>query len=153
MKEIVLLDSGPLSKYSNPKSGKNNDLCKQRVNDLLAKGVEVKVPEVADYELRRQLKLNKLLTQNTKGLERLDAVIRALGLVTLTSRAIDMATDLWAAVRKKQGKSDEGIDADVLIAAQAILEAEHGDSVKVATTNKKHFDGIVPFLDWTNLGK
>ena len=49
MSEIVLLDSAPLGMLSNPKSTAENDECRAWLARLLARGVKVGLPEVADY--------------------------------------------------------------------------------------------------------
>ena len=52
---IVLLDSGPLGLVTNPRATPENQRCKQWLVALLASGVRVLVPEIADYEIRREL--------------------------------------------------------------------------------------------------
>jgi hypothetical protein len=55
MSMIVLLDAGPLGMITNPKSSSENEACKNWLASLAYKGVEVIIPEIADYEVRREL--------------------------------------------------------------------------------------------------
>jgi hypothetical protein len=50
MSVIVLLDAGPLGMITNPKSSPENEACKTWLAGLAYKGVEVMIPEIADYE-------------------------------------------------------------------------------------------------------
>jgi len=55
MSLIVLLDAGPLGMITNPKSSPENEACKNLLAALAYSGVEIVVPEIADYEVRREL--------------------------------------------------------------------------------------------------
>src|SRR5580658_9420658 len=74
MSEIVLLDSAPLGMLSNPKSTPENDDCRAWLARLLARGVKVGLPEIADYEVRREL----LRADKTARMARLDSLKQAL---------------------------------------------------------------------------
>jgi hypothetical protein len=67
---IVLLDAGPLGTITNPKSSPENEACKDWLAALVSSGVEVVIPEIADYEVCREL----LRAGKDKGLGRLDAL-------------------------------------------------------------------------------
>jgi hypothetical protein len=74
------------------------------------------VPEIADYEVRREL----LWAKKMRGLARLDALVSHLEYLPLTTAAMREAADLWAQARQ-QGQptaSDKAIDADVILAAR-----------------------------------
>ena len=49
MSKIVLLDAGPLGMITNPKSSSENEACKNWLASLVYQGVEVIIPEIADY--------------------------------------------------------------------------------------------------------
>jgi len=51
----IFLDTGPLGTVSNPKSSPDGDACKAWLERLVARGARVVVPEIADYEVRREL--------------------------------------------------------------------------------------------------
>ncbi len=53
--EVVLLDSGPLGLVSHPNAQRVNAEATQWLDVLLSAGVSVLVPEIADYEVRREL--------------------------------------------------------------------------------------------------
>ncbi len=55
MREFVLLDSGPLGHASRRRGTLLGDQCRRWLDDLLARGVDIIVPEIADYEVRREL--------------------------------------------------------------------------------------------------
>ena len=55
MSTIVLLDAGPLGMITNPKSSPENEACKDWVTKLASRGVDIVIPEIADYEVRREL--------------------------------------------------------------------------------------------------
>ena len=49
---IVLLDAGPLGMISNPRASIANRECHQWMESLVVKGMQVGVPEIADYAFR-----------------------------------------------------------------------------------------------------
>ena len=53
--EVVLLDSGPLGLISHPNAEKVNAEAVEWVGALLSAGVSILIPEIADYEVRREL--------------------------------------------------------------------------------------------------
>ena len=55
MSRIVLLDAGPLGLVTNPQRSQQSTACAQWLQGLIAGGVQVYVPEIADYEVRREL--------------------------------------------------------------------------------------------------
>ncbi len=74
------------------------------------------------------------------GLRRLDSLRKDLGFLPITSTAMLKAAELWSMVRKK-GKptaADNELDADVILAAQAMtVHTSHSVTV-IATCNVKH---------------
>jgi hypothetical protein len=84
------------------------------------KGVQIVVPEVADYEVRRGLVLENL----SAGLKRLNAFTAIATYVAIDTNAMRKAADLWAMVRRLKPPQptapDEELDCDAVLAAQAI---------------------------------
>ncbi len=83
----------PLGLLTNPRGRSKPDRCRQWVKDLAAAGVRVFVPEIADYEVRRKL----IHIRATAGVRRLDQVKATLDYAPLTTDAMLLAADLWAA--------------------------------------------------------
>jgi hypothetical protein len=52
---VVLLDAGPIGLLTNPKHSPANDACARWLQTLANANVRIIVPEIADYEVRREL--------------------------------------------------------------------------------------------------
>lgn len=89
---IVLLDSGPLGRITNPRGTPVNAQCRQWLVSLLTSGIRALVPEIADYEIRREL----LRAGKTIGLAELDRAHIMLGYVPVTTAAMRQAAEFWA---------------------------------------------------------
>jgi predicted nucleic acid-binding protein len=150
MSDIVLLDSAPLGMLSSPKSTPENEECRAWLAGLLARGVKVGVPEVADYEVRREL----LRADKLAGVARLDSLQQTLTYLPISTPLMRMAAEFWASARKrgKQSADDAALDGDVLIAAQAVLLMDDGDNVVVATSNVRHLSLFAPAKLWREIG-
>lgn len=147
MSRVVLLDAGVLGLVTNPKRSEQSRACAEWLQHLVAVGTRVIVPEIADYEVRREL----LRAKKMKGLARLDALVSHLEYLPLTTAAMREAAELWAQARQ-QGQptaSDKAIDADVILAAQA--KTLGVADVVVATTNVGHLSRFVPAALWQEI--
>ena len=71
---VVLLDAGPLGLATNPKNSPQASQCTQWLQSVVSSRARVIVPEIADYEVRREL----LRANKQRGLERLDELIGLL---------------------------------------------------------------------------
>lgn len=78
---IVLLDSGPLGLVTNPRASTESQQCKHWLVDLLSQGVRILVPEIADYEVRREL----LRAGKVRGIAHLDQLKATMGYVPITT--------------------------------------------------------------------
>jgi len=143
---IVLLDAGPLGIVTNPKATPQNQACTEWLKALLAKGARVCIPEIADYEVRREL----LRANKSDGVRRLDELKNALTYLPLTTPIMLRAAEFWAQVRQQhQPTADKkALDADVILAAQAVSIANPSDTVIVATTNVGHLARLVTAYMW-----
>ncbi len=111
-----------------------------------ATGATVVIPEIAHYEVRREL----LRIRAVGSLRRLDdALDPSSGLrhLALSTNAILMAAEFWASLRQTgiPTASPDALDADAILAGQAALAGQPGDTVTIATTNLAHlnrFPGI-----------
>jgi predicted nucleic acid-binding protein len=114
-------------------------------------GAEVVVPEIIDYELRREL----IRADKKESVARLDAFIsdRLVRFLPIDSAAMRLAADLWAQVRR-QGKPtapDNALDIDVILAAQALNYGGVALHFVVATGNVGHLSRFVPADLWQNI--
>ena len=138
---IVLLDAGPLGRVSNPNASPANRECYEWMESLVSKGAEVCLPEIADYEVRREL----LRARKLKGIARLDILKNAVSYLPLTTAIMLKAAELWAECR--QGglptADSKALDCDVILAAQAI-----GVNGIVATDNVGHLARFVTAKTW-----
>ena len=147
MTQAVLLDSGPLGLVTNPKRSPQSVACAQWVQSLVSIGTRVILPEIADYEVRREL----LRANKKQGLARLDALARLLEYLPLTTVAMRQAALYWAQARQ-QGQptaGDKTLDGDMILAAQATtLEVSE---VIIATTNVGHLSRFAPAALWQDI--
>jgi hypothetical protein len=145
---IVLLDAGPLGMITNPRSSPENEECRDWLAALVFKGVEVVVPEIADYEVRREL----LRADKTMGLARLDALKGLLAYAPITTPVMVRAAGFWAAARKqgRQSAGDASLDADMILVAQATELSVRSPAI-VATTNVRHLAVFSPARLWREI--
>lgn len=109
----------------------------------------MRVPEIADYEVRREL----LRADKVKGIQRLDLLKHEIGYLPITTEVMLKAAELWVEARK-QGKptaDDKALDADVILAAQAIAVSKEEYSVTVATSNVGHLGRFVQAARWEEI--
>jgi len=89
------------------------------------------LPEIVDYEIRRELlRANKL-----SGLSKSEILY-----LPITTEIMLKAAELWAKARQ-QGKptaDNQALDGDVILASQALTLKNLGYEVIIATSNKKH---------------
>ena len=149
MDRVVVLDAGPLGLISNPRQTPLSYACSRWSQELVLAGVAITVPEIADYEVRRELlRANKRL-----GLSRLDAVIRVLDYRPIDTAAMRRAASFWAQARQ-QGQptaAPAALDADVSLAGQVAGLMAEGNNVVVATTNVRHLARYVPASRWQDI--
>ena len=149
MSMVILLDAGPLGLITNPRASQEARACNQWLESLVLKEIQVKIPEIADYEVRREL----LRADKFKGIERLNDLQRYLDYVPLTTQTILKAAQFWAQVRK-QGMptaDDKALDGDVILAAQATPIQDEGHEVIIATTNVGHLSRLAQAKTWRDI--
>jgi predicted nucleic acid-binding protein len=143
----ILLDTGPLGLVTNPKPSSQSLDCARWLQAMVGRGCRVLVPEIADYELRREL----IRANKQQGLGRLDGLAEMLEYLPLTTAAMRQAAMLWAQARQ-QGQPTAGdrmIDGDVILAAQAL--AIGVDDCVIATTNVGHLSRYCSADLWQNI--
>jgi len=136
----VFLDTGVLGMVTQePGVNPVSDACRAWASAITAQGVYVFVPEVADYELRREF----LLMGNADAVTRLDAYAQQEPnrYLSISTPAMREAARLWADLRKRgiPTAARQSLDGDALIAAQVFRWCEREQIptslVAVATTN------------------
>ena len=146
MARLILLDSGPLGLIVRAPSKPQVVRCLAWLKTILATGAIVIIPEIAHYEVRREL----LRIRAVGSLRRLDYALdpsSGFDHLTLTTDAIIKAAEFWAFLRQSgiPTASPDALDADAILAGQAALAGQPGDTVTIATTNLAHlnrFPGI-----------
>lgn len=141
MTDILLLDAGVLGQASHPR---RNPEFAQWFDRLLTTDTEVVIPEIADYEVRREL----LRAERSVGIQRLDQLKVALRYLPITTPVMLRAAQLWAEARKRGRPTADPkeLDCDVVLAAQA-LEVE----AVVVTDNIGHLSLFVEAKSWQDL--
>jgi predicted nucleic acid-binding protein len=134
---------------SNPNGKPGNARCLHWAQSLAAAGHRVIIPEIADYEVRREL----LRLGKTRGLARLDVVKRVFYYAPLTTDVMLKAAELWADARRRgmPTAAPDALDGDAILAAQALMAGGPGDAVIVATTNVGHLGRFVDARIWDQI--
>jgi predicted nucleic acid-binding protein len=151
MARIILLDSTPLGLLCRRRGHMPGDACQRWLDSIKLAGIIVTIPEIADYEVRRELIRLGALTL----LGRLDNLAADSLYDPITMPIMRKAAEFWADLRRHglPTAGDESLDADAILAAQAALIGGQRDTVTVATSNLRHlarFPGI-DARDWTSI--
>jgi predicted nucleic acid-binding protein len=139
----IILDAGPLGRIAHPRP---NPQIAEWYKRIVSSGCEVFVPEIADYEVRRNL----LLARLEPSVERLDELKQELTYLPLSTTQMLKAAELWAESWKKgQPTCDpKELDCDVILVAQALSVSVEAI---VATENIKHIARFVHARHWKDI--
>jgi predicted nucleic acid-binding protein len=142
-----MLDATPLGILAHPRNPPHVAACRQWLAALTAAGRRVLVPEIADYEVRREL----LRIGSQNALINLDQLAAQLEYLPLSTAAMRRAAVLWAQARSagQPTAPSPSIDADVILAARALTLSV--SQVVVATGNVDHLARFVPAELWQNI--
>ncbi|HKG25589.1 MAG TPA: type II toxin-antitoxin system VapC family toxin [Thermomicrobiales bacterium] len=145
---MVVLDTGPLGLLTFPQSEPEAVRRDRWLQSILDRGIAVAIPEIADFELRREL----VRMRRTTAVRRLDDLARADGIVfvPIRSDAMRLAAAYWATARQ-QGRptaDPHALDGDVILAAQARMLGYLDEDFVVATVNIRHLNQFVPAAEW-----
>lgn len=149
MTKHIVLDSSPLGLLSNPNATAALLAISQWSRDCIVAGHKLYIPEVIDYELRRELPRAKKI----KGIAKLDNLKAAFNYLPLTTASMLRAADLWANARQHGISTGDPkkLDIDVILAAQALtLSVPQGDII-IATSNVSHLSRFVSADTWMNI--
>jgi predicted nucleic acid-binding protein len=123
--------------------------CKAWLKQLDVRGFVVYVPEIADYELRREL----LRMKSAASIKRLDELKTRLRYAPITTEAMLKAAELWAAARSagRPTADEKALDVDAILAAQSIQLSQAGERPTVAATNVGHLSQFVDARSWRDI--
>jgi predicted nucleic acid-binding protein len=144
---VVLLDAGLIGLVTNPNLSPESTACTRWLQTLITSGIRVIIPEIADYEVRREL----LRANKVKGIARLDELAKLVEYLPITTTAMRQAAIFWAQARQ-QGQptaGDKTIDSDMILAAQATTLGIR--DVVIATTNVGHLSRFAQADLWQNI--
>jgi hypothetical protein len=89
-----MLDAGPLGLVTNPRMSPESEACAQWLQTHITSGSRTIIPEIADYEVRREL----LRANKTKGISRLDDLANLIEYLPITTAAMRQAAQLWGSL-------------------------------------------------------
>jgi predicted nucleic acid-binding protein len=144
---VVLLDTGIIGLITNPKRAPESLACNCWLQILIKAAIRVILPEIADYEVRREL----LRANKIKGIKRLDELANLIEYLAITTDAMGKAALFWAQARQ-QGQptaGDKTIDGDMILIAQAVTLSVK--NLIIVTTNVGHLSKFVRADLWQNI--
>lgn len=145
---IVLLDTGVLGKLAQPQPDRE---AHGWLVGLLHRGRTLFVPEVADYELRREF-LRARLIESIRALDELPQA--GCQYLPVTTAAFRAAAEYWAMLRQQAlpTAGNRELDADCILAGQARdLADQQSREVVVATNNLGHLGRMTRALNWRDI--
>ena len=145
----IILDSSPLGILSNPTASAAVIAISQWTRDCIATGHQLYIPEVIDYELRRE----PLRAGKTAGITRLDSLKSVFNYLPITTPTMLRAADLWAYARNHGFSTGDPkkLDIDVILCAQALTMPVSPSTLIVATSNVSHIARFTSADLWTNI--
>jgi predicted nucleic acid-binding protein len=149
---VIVLDTFPTSSVSK-RPGRRpspSDLCQKWVDECEDAGHTVLVPAITYYEALRELEQRQAKSQ----IERLkDFCLLSTRFIPLTTAHIETAARLWGHARRigRPTASDDSLDGDMILAAQALSLGLPTSDYIVATTNVRHLSMFVHAGEWTNI--
>jgi hypothetical protein len=158
MTHLLVLDSSVVGAITNPKQTSPiiRD-CQIWFRRSLERQSIFVLPEIADYEIRRELLRGKKID----GIKKLDELKSAIYYYPIRQRrrsANDSeimltAAQLWAESRQRGMPTADAreLDGDVILAAQAIQLQAKGYEVTIVTTNVGHLAQFVHASHWQDL--
>lgn len=148
---ILLLDTGILGQLCHPAKATSAPVAAWLARLLSSNDPQLQVilPEICDYELRR--KLLHLIAKgqaDPRSLQRLDDLGKLIDYLPVDTDTLRKAAELWcqSRLRGRPTSSEPALDGDVILAAQATLV----DGM-IITSNRKHLSQFVTTKDWSEL--
>jgi len=151
MSRIIILDSTPLGLFLQRRDYHQAEECPRWVARCIAAGDRIVVPEIVDYEVRREL----LRLDKSRAITKLDAFNGAEPdrFLPLITPALRLAARLWATARKQGIPTADrfALDIDVILAAQVLSAGFDPAGLVVATGNVAHLSRLLPAELWSNI--
>jgi len=148
---ILLLDTGILGQLCHPAKATYTPVAAWLAQLLAANDprLQVILPEICDYELRR--KLLHLIAKgqaDPRSLQRLDDFGKLIDYLPVDTDTLRKAAEFWSQsrLRGRPTSAEPALDGDVILAAQAMFVGG-----TVVTSNRKHLSQFVPTKDWSEL--
>jgi predicted nucleic acid-binding protein len=149
----LFLDSYPMSLLAKPNTTPDVAAILTWFHSIRAAGHLLYIPEVIDYEVRREL----VRAGKTSSVTRLDLLKLTATYVPINSQAMLLAADLWAQARNAgQSTGDpKKLDINVILAAQTLTVAATSSlpltDFVIVTSNVGHLSRFgVPAEEWTD---
>ncbi len=144
MSRVIVLDSTPLGLLCHPNPGPTAVACKTWATALLANRHRLVLPEIVDYEVRREFLLNR----RNKAIQYLDQLRTDADFLPLTTDTLRDAAQMWATIRRAglPTAGPDALDIDVILAAQAL--SLNDPTVVIATSNVGHLSRLVAAEEW-----
>ena len=150
MTHLLVLDASVVGAITNPKqtSAIVRD-CQIWFRRSLKNQSIFVLPEIADYEIRRELLRGKKIN----GIKQLDELKLAIYYYPIDTEIMLTAAQLWAESRQRGMTTADPseLDGDVILAAQARQLQIKGYEVTIVTTNVGHLAQFVPASHWQDL--
>jgi hypothetical protein len=148
---IIILDAGPLGLAAHRPSITEVRECLTWLATLETSGAMIVVPEIADYEVLRELVRARIVS----GIGRLNRLKSRFFYLPISTSAMLVAANFWADVRQREipTASPDSLDADCVLAGMAASAFNPSDTVTIATNNPIHlvrFPGI-DARDWCSV--
>ena len=151
MSRVVFLDAGPIGLVTNPKLSPESTLCTRWLQTLITSNIRVIIPEIADYEVRREL----VRAKKVNSIKMLDQLIRnpLIKYLPITTSAMQLAAELWAQARNRGMTTAHpmSLDGDVILAAQVLSAGYSPADFVIATSNVTHLSQFAPSALWDSI--
>ena len=105
----IFLDSGPIGLLTNPKQSTEAIACDKWINASELAGHEIILPEIIDYEIRREL----IRARKFNGLGRLDNLKSAFTFLRIDSETLLKAAEFWAEARWRGQPTADAASIDI----------------------------------------
>jgi predicted nucleic acid-binding protein len=143
---MIILDTNVLGKICHRSSHVDVIAIQDWLALLRDRKLEIAIPEIVDYELRRSL----IRMDSADSLMFLDSLETDVTYLPLTTSIMRRAANLWAETRNdgRVTAPDAALDGDVILSAQAIEAENTGIPVLVVSTNLRHLKWFVNTESW-----